>query len=172
MTADSSSHEKVAFFTRPMVALVRLTLRFPIATLELAGVLTIFSVLYTAQGLGYRTSRLDLLNPNTGWYGYDYLINRRVVDEKSTTLMRYDPMAVNGPWLEVARLKYRYSGNALEMAVPRKLLGLTGQAFTFDFHWCDNPADLKDPISLCTSGDSAPNRRFNYRCIWKKVIQH
>jgi hypothetical protein len=27
---------------------------------------------------------------------------------------------------------------------------------------------LKDPISLCLAGDSAPNRRFNYRCIWKK----
>jgi hypothetical protein len=51
----------------------------------------------------------------------------------------------------------------LEMAVPRKLLGLTGDAFTFDFHWCDNPT-----ISLCVSGDSAPNRRFNYRCSWRK----
>jgi hypothetical protein len=44
--------------------------------------------------------------------------------------------------------------------VTRKLLGLKGNAVTFDFHWCDNPADLKDPISLCTNGDSAPNRRF------------
>jgi hypothetical protein len=107
-------------------------------------------------------------DPNTGWYGYDYLINQRVIDDKTTTIQRYAPDAPGGPWIEVARLKYRYSGNALEMAVPRKLLGLKGDAFTFDFHWCDNPTDLKDPISLCTSGDSAPNRRFNYRCIWKK----
>ena len=109
------------------------------------------------------------LNPNSGWYGYDYLINGRVIDAKTTTLMRYDPSAPNGPWVEVARLKYRYSGNTLELAVPRKLLGLRGNAFTFDFHWCDNPTDLKDPISLCTSGDSAPNRRFNYRFAWKKI---
>ncbi len=107
-------------------------------------------------------------NPNTGWYGYDYLINQRVVDETTTTLQRYDPNAPGGPWVEVARLDYRYSGKAMELAVPRKLLGLTGDAFTFDFHWCDNPADLKDPISLCTAGDSAPNRRFNYRCIWNR----
>lgn len=107
-------------------------------------------------------------NPNTGWFGYDYLINYRVLDDRSTTLMRYAPDAVNGPWVEVARLKYRYSRNALEMAVPRKLLGLKGDAFSFDFHWCDNPADLKDPISLCTSGDSAPDRRFNYRCRWTR----
>jgi hypothetical protein len=107
-------------------------------------------------------------DPNTGWYGYDYLINQRVIDDKTTTIQRYAPDASGGPWVEVARLRYRYSGKALEMAVPRKLLGLKGDAFTFDFHWCDNPTDLKDPISLCTSGDSAPNRRFNYRCIWKK----
>jgi hypothetical protein len=107
-------------------------------------------------------------NPATGWSGYDYLINQRVVDDKTTTLMRYNPGSTNNQWVEVGRLNYRYSGKALEMAVPRKLLGLKGDTFAFDFHWCDNPTDLKDPISLCTSGDSAPNRRFNYRCIWKR----
>ena len=59
-------------------------------------------------------------------------------------------------------------GNAVELAVPCKRLGLKGEAISFDFHWCDNPTELKDPISLCTSGDSAPNRRFNYRCVWKR----
>jgi hypothetical protein len=106
-------------------------------------------------------------NPDTGWFGYDYLINQRVVDHQTTTLRRYAPDAPGGPWIEVAKLGYRYAGRALELAVPRKRLNLDGDAFSFDFHWCDNPADLKDPISLCTSGDSAPNRRFNYRLIWK-----
>jgi len=107
-------------------------------------------------------------NPDTGWYGYDYLINKRVINSSATTLMRYAPQAPDGPWVEVTRLNYRYSGKALELAVPRRLLGLDGKAFTFDFHWSDNPADLADPISLCLNGDSAPNRRFNYRCIWKR----
>jgi hypothetical protein len=107
-------------------------------------------------------------NPNTGWYGYDYLINQRVVDGQTTTLQRYDPKAPGGAWVEVAKLNYRYAGNALELAVPRELLGLKGDRLAFDFHWSDNPTDLKDPISLCVSGDSAPNRRFNYRCVWKE----
>ena len=106
-------------------------------------------------------------NHDTGWYGYDYLINKKISDGK-TTLMHYDPKSPENPWVEQAQLDYRYKGNALELAVPRELLGLTKDAFTFDFHWADNPADLKDPISLCINGDSAPNRRFNYRCIWKK----
>jgi hypothetical protein len=72
------------------------------------------------------------------------------------------------PWVKHADIKFGYTGNQLELAVPRKLIGLKGDAFSFDFHWSDNPADLKDPISLCVNGDSAPKRRFNYRCIWKK----
>ncbi|MDD4822193.1 MAG: hypothetical protein PHI48_06510 [Bacteroidales bacterium] len=107
-------------------------------------------------------------NPQTGWYGYDYLINKRVKNEESTTLMRYDPDNAGNPWVEVAPLNYRCSGNKIEVAVPRNLLGLTKDRFTFDFKWSDNASELEDPISLCTNGDTAPNRRFNYRCIWKK----
>lgn len=108
-------------------------------------------------------------NPDTGWYGYDYLINQSVADDHTTTLKRFTASANGGAWVEVTRLDLRYAGNALELAVPRELLGMTGDAITFDFHWCDNPTELKDPISLCTDGDSAPNRRFNYRLIWRNA---
>jgi hypothetical protein len=73
------------------------------------------------------------------------------------------PVPTFVPWLG-KRVEHK-----LELAIPRKAIGLPdGDALSFDFHWCDNPAELKDPISLCASGDSAPNRRFNFRCIWKK----
>ena len=68
----------------------------------------------------------------------------------------------------MGQVNYRYAGNKLELSLPRQLLGLHGNALEFDFKWADNPSDLNDPISLCVSGDTAPNRRFNYRCIWKK----
>ena len=55
-------------------------------------------------------------------------------------------------------MPFRCAGNALELAVPKALLGLGADAFTFDFQWADNPTGLKDPISLCTSGDTAPDR--------------
>ncbi len=103
-------------------------------------------------------------NSKTGWFGYDYLINLKVVDDHTTTLMRW----ADGRWAEAAQLQYRYAGKELEIAVPRKLLGLKGDSMGFDFKWADNPTDLNDPISLCTSGDTAPNRRFNYRFQWKK----
>lgn len=105
-------------------------------------------------------------NSSTGWYGYDFLINKQIKDEETTTLMRYDESKAE--WVEVAELPMAYSENKLEISVPRELLGLTGDAFVFDFKWSDNPAELKNPISFCTDGDAAPNRRFNYRFIWKR----
>ena len=105
-------------------------------------------------------------NPETGWYGYDYLINKKVVDDKITMLMKYDPAAKQNPWVEKAKLPYNYKGKELELAIPRKLIGLDGKSFTCDFKWCDNPSDLNNPISLCLNGDTAPNRRFNFRCHW------
>jgi hypothetical protein len=107
-------------------------------------------------------------DPKTGWYGYDYIVNRKVLDGHTTTMMDYHPDNAGDPWVEKARLNYRYNGNALELVIPRKLLGPAGNAFSFDFKWSDNPLDLKDPISLCVEGDAAPNRRFNYRCIWSE----
>ena len=103
-------------------------------------------------------------NATTGWCGYEYLINKDVLSPTKTTLMKYD----QGKWVKVSELNYRYAKNGLEIAIPRNLLGLKGNSFSFDFHWADNPADLTDAISLCINGDSAPNRRFNYRCIWNK----
>ena len=102
----------------------------------------------------------------TGWYGYDYLVNAKVTDENLTILMQYDQEKNN--WTERATLSYRYKEKQIELAIPREIMGLTGETFRFDFKWSDNPADLNDPISLSLNGDTAPNRRFNYRCIWNK----
>ena len=107
-------------------------------------------------------------NPETGWYGYDFIVNKKVLDEKTTTLMRYQQDNAAQPWVEVATLDYRYAGKELELSVPRALLNLEGNALSFDFKWADNPSELEDPISLCLNGDTAPNRRFNYRLIWRK----
>ena len=108
------------------------------------------------------------LNHATGWHGYDYLVNNKEPSGKTTTLLRYVADSSGKAWVEHAQLEYAYRGKSLELAVRRALIGLESDQFSFDFHWCDNPADLKDPISLCLNGDSAPNRRFNYRCIWGK----
>ncbi|HBL33476.1 MAG TPA: hypothetical protein DDZ96_06610 [Porphyromonadaceae bacterium] len=82
--------------------------------------------------------------------------------------MQYDPRNTKAAWKEVSKLDYRCQDSKLELAIPRELIGLKGNHFIFDFKWSDNPAELIDPISFCTMGDTAPNRRFNYRFIWEK----
>lgn len=104
---------------------------------------------------------------STGWYGYDFLINKEILSDEKTTVKSYTGICPDGRWETVAEIPFRYTGKEMELAVPRALLGLGDAAFSFDMKWSDNPAELKDPISLCTDGDTAPNRRFNYRVIWK-----
>ncbi len=101
-------------------------------------------------------------NHETGWHGYNYLINKKIIDGNTTTLMAYE----GGQWVEKAQIHMAYAENMLELAVSRADLDLLGDEVTFDFKWADNPLDLDDPTSLFLHGDTAPNRRFNYRFIW------
>ena len=61
-----------------------------------------------------------------------------------------------------------HGGKCLELAIPRKLLGKTGKHVSLRFKWADNPSDPNDIISISTTGDTAPNRRFAYRFVWEK----
>jgi len=100
-------------------------------------------------------------DPNTGWHGYDYLVNAPVIDAQTTTLRR----ATRGWDLPTtAHIPYRSKGNQLELQIPRRDLGLDGnRPISVDFHWADNIQRTDDITPFALSGDSAPNRRFNYR---------
>ncbi|MCL2120309.1 MAG: hypothetical protein FWH27_17975 [Planctomycetaceae bacterium] len=100
----------------------------------------------------------------TGWFGYDLLINQKI-DADKTVVMQWD--AATGTWKDLAEVPYRIAFNKLIVKVPRSLGNWQEDAIHFDFKWCDNPNDLNDPISLCLAGDTAPNRRFNYRFLWR-----
>lgn len=103
-------------------------------------------------------------DPSTGWYGYDLIVNKKVVDGETTTVMSYS----GGSWKEVATVPYKVSGSEMELSIPASILGVGGKSVSFDFKWADNIGELVDPISLCLHGDTAPNRRFNYRFIFEK----
>lgn len=101
---------------------------------------------------------------STGWYGYDILINKDITSSGKGNVLKY----ADGKWIKAGEYNFAVSGNKLELAVPKALLGVSGKTMTFDFKWADNTGELVDPISLCLKGDTAPNRRFNYRFIWNK----
>ena len=101
---------------------------------------------------------------STGWYGYDILLNKDITSDGIGNALRY----VDGEWRQAGEYRFAVDGNNLELSVPKSLLGVSGKTATFDFKWADNTGELVDPISLCLKGDTAPNRRFNYRFIWNK----
>jgi len=100
-------------------------------------------------------------NPSTGWNGYDYLIgtSRNPKDGTASILHAGD----FGAWKHAGSAEFRYAGNRLELRVERSALGEDGpDAPAFDFHWADNIQRIAVE-EFGINGDSAPNRRFNYR---------
>ncbi len=100
-------------------------------------------------------------DPKTGWQGYDFLLNAEVLDAETTTVKR---TAGGWNWRTAARIPYRVRGNELELQAPLAVIGYAvGSARSLDFHWADNIQRPDDIVEFALSGDSAPNRRFNYR---------
>lgn len=102
------------------------------------------------------------LNPRTGWNGYDFVVNSRVINGSTTTLKR---LSDGKTW----PVYYRALGNEMTVTVPRALLGLANLVrTTLDFHWVDNAPVGGDPKQIADwwyVGDSAPDGRFNYRYV-------
>lgn len=96
----------------------------------------------------------------SGWNGYDFLVNSRVIGSTATTLKDLR----NG---RLWRVRYFVQGSKMQVAIPRRLLGLSDlKETTLDFHWLDNAPVGGDPKSIANwwyVGDSAPDGRFNYR---------
>lgn len=94
----------------------------------------------------------------TGWYGYDYIINRSR-DGATCSVSRFE----SGEWSsmrEICRAEYKLDGDHLTVKVSASALGLGD---TFDFKWADNSVDDGDIMQFIDKGDAAPNDRFNYR---------
>jgi len=101
-------------------------------------------------------------NQNTGWHGYDFAVNRKVLDSRSSRV----EFTNNGwNWCTVAEARFKVEANEIMLSVNRKALMLpAGSApLEFEFKWADN-FRLTDNIDAFTlNGDSAPPGRFNYR---------
>jgi hypothetical protein len=95
----------------------------------------------------------------TGWNGYDLLINATNSSKITTSLQGWK----KGKWGKQVELSYMYEGNELMIQIPRKMLASTA----FDFHWTDNIPVSGKIEDFFLKGDNAPERRSNYRFIEK-----
>jgi hypothetical protein len=98
---------------------------------------------------------------STGWEGYDFAVNLGARTASTTTLSQNS--GTNWNWTSVrSDIAWKVSGNQLMLAIPRTALGLTNEPFSLDFHWSDN-FQTNDIAGFFLYGDTAPERRFNYR---------
>jgi hypothetical protein len=101
-------------------------------------------------------------DPVSGWEGYEFIVNRTIVDS-STSLL--EKSRGGWEWQKVTEVRFRVEGNRLHLAVPREALALprTDEGLRFDFKWVDYMQKPGDIMDLYLSGDTAPQGRFRYR---------
>jgi hypothetical protein len=101
-------------------------------------------------------------NHRTGWEGYDFIVNRTVLDSRTPLLERNRG---GWKWEPVTEVRCVMDGNQLQLALPREALrfGADKGPLRFEFKWADNVPANGDIVSWLDAGDCAPNGRFNYR---------
>jgi hypothetical protein len=106
-------------------------------------------------------------NKQTGWQGYDYVVNYRSPKGKKVFVSHsrqdkwlWDDCGVGQMWVDDNRLMIR---------LPRAVLGLKADnALDFEFKWSDNMQDEGNIMDFYVNGDVAPGGRFNYVFCEKK----
>ena len=94
----------------------------------------------------------------TGWYGFDYLINRNRTDD---ALLVEKFVGVDTWAFEtVGSVAYTRTGNVMQVKIPKAMIGFVD---TIDFKWADNSTPTGQIMEFLDQGDAAPNGRYTYR---------
>ncbi len=108
----------------------------------------------------------DPTGVSDNWEGFEYIINRLSPEDAGAVLERS-----TGGWNfeKIGNVDYNISGNRLQIAVSRSLLGLKDDtALCFNFKWADNTRedgsgdDSGDILDFYKYGDVAPGGRFMF----------
>jgi len=98
------------------------------------------------------------LDKNTGWEGYDVVINRLSPGTKAII----EKTAAAWDWKKAGEADYAVNGNKLEIKVPKSMLDMTGKV-NLEFKWSDNMQQEGHIMDFWINGDVAPAGRLNYR---------
>ena len=102
-------------------------------------------------------------NANTGWYGYDYIVNYSAKDEFTTTVAKYNGADGSFSFEVIGEISYRVKSNQMMIEVPLDMLGVTHCDYmNFNFKWVDSDSKITTMEQFYTEGDVAPLGRMNY----------
>jgi hypothetical protein len=96
---------------------------------------------------------------DTGWEGYDFILNRTSPAGSKITVERNAGGGWN--WETCGEADYQVAGKRLELKIPRNILSLNGE-LDIEFKWSDNMQQDGDIMDFYLSGDVAPAGRFNF----------
>ncbi len=108
---------------------------------------------------------------STGWEGYDFVVNRINPESGEVIVEGNTSTDNNWDWTEVARASYKLLRNELMIAIPRNILGETGD-IDIEFKWHDNGVDDGNVLDFYVNGDTAPVGRFNYRYVTSSAVNN
>jgi hypothetical protein len=115
-------------------------------------------VLSTQSDPGWMRLLIDTdRNKQTGWEGYDYIVNR--INPGKTAVLEKN--TGGWKWEKAGDISYSLNGNKLELGIPLKSVGITGK-IKMEFKWSDNMQDEGNIMDFYLNGDVAPAGRFNY----------
>ena len=97
---------------------------------------------------------------STGWNGYDAIVNRVSPNGKKVVIERN--VGNRWEWEKAGESRFAASGNKLEFAIAKAMLGLSGDDVDIEFKWNDNMQDNGNIMDFYVNGDTAPGGRFNY----------
>ena len=96
------------------------------------------------------------------WESFQYIINRNTPADATHALLEVSTGGWN--WEAAGEVTYSVSGNTLQIAVPRALLGLAhADEFVLNFKWSDNMQVDGDILDFYENGDVAPEGRYKYQ---------
>ncbi|MBQ9781413.1 MAG: hypothetical protein IJW00_10795 [Clostridia bacterium] len=99
----------------------------------------------------------------TGWYGYDYIVNYSAKDTFTTTVAKYSGQDGAYGFEIVGEVSYRVKGNQMMITVPMEMLGIEGyKEINFQFKWADSKTSYDEMEDFYIDGDCAPLGRLNY----------
>ncbi|MCK5861416.1 MAG: hypothetical protein KAH38_02960 [Candidatus Hydrogenedentes bacterium] len=97
----------------------------------------------------------------TGWEGFDYVVNRSSPQTDFATL---EHSSAGWNWKEPAKIIWYGEGNKMHLSIPRSALGIEeNEKPDIRFKWADNMQHDGDMMDFTLYGDAAPPGRFTYR---------
>lgn len=128
----------------------------------------IYFYVETAEKLSPSTDRNWMLllididrDKSTGWYGYDYVVNR--INPKEGKVVVEQNVGNRWEWEPIVKTKFAVVENKLELEIPRSVLNLDkGHLIDIEFKWNDNMQENGNIMDFYVNGDTAPGGRFNF----------